>query len=201
MQAFAIIGATPIDTADVIRLFGALHRHNASLDARFELALGWERLVQDYLQQSQESQDSAWLLAQHDGHVIGFVLVEVHTESPLYRYRRWAEIVGLYVEPEYRGSNVAQLLMEHAYAWAVQHNLPVMQLYVTASNDQAQQFYAKQGFETRQHILRRSLTTADVQPEHIVEHVQHRLHFSESGGRPFDMHGHSHAPSEPRANG
>ncbi|MDP9316971.1 MAG: GNAT family N-acetyltransferase [Chloroflexota bacterium] len=196
MHAFAIIGATPSDTADVVRLFGALHRHNASLDPRFELAAGWERLVQEYLLQSQESQDSAWLLAQHDGCAIGFVLVEVHTESPLYRYRRWAEIVGLYVEPEYRGSNVAQLLMEHAYAWAVQHNLRVMQLYVTASNDQAQRFYAKQGFETRQLILRRTLTTADVQPEDVVEHAQHRLHFSESGARPLDMHGHSHAPSE-----
>lgn len=196
MQPFAIIGATPADTADVVRLFGALHQYNTNLDQRFELASGWEQLVQEYLQQSQTSEDSAWLLARHDGHAIGFVLVEVHTDSPLYRYRRWAEIVGLYVEPEYRGSNVAHLLMEHAYAWGVQHNLREMQLYVTAANEQAQRFYTKQGFETRQHILRRTLTTADVQPEVLAEHPQHRLHFAESGARPLDMHGHRHTENE-----
>ena len=192
MPPIDIVEATPADSADVIRLFGALHCYNTALDTHFALADGWETLVQQYLEQSEHSDDSIWLLARHTDQTIGFVLVEVHSDSPLYRHRRWAEIVGLYVEESYRGSDVASLLMEHAYEWAVQHRLRMMQLYVTEANQQAQRFYHKQGFSTSQVIMRRALTSADAQHASPAEHPQQRLHFSESGARPLDMHGHTH---------
>ncbi len=192
MPSIIINAATPKDTVEVIRLFGELHHFNASLDPRFELADNWRQLVETYIEQMQQSQDSAWLLARHDHQTIGFVLVEVHIESPLYRHRRWAEIVGLYVVPEYRGSNVAHLLMDHAYDWALQHKLRIMQLYVTSTNERAQSFYRKQGFADSQLIMRRALTDADLQDETLDEHSHHRLHFSEGGARPIDMHGHTH---------
>lgn len=197
MPSITINAATLTDTVDVIRLFGELHHFNASLDPRFELAGNWEQLVETYIEQLQQSNDSAWLLARHEHQTIGFVLVEVHTDSPLYRHRHWAEIVGLYVTPEYRGSNVAHLLMDRAYDWAVQHNLRVMQLYVTAANQRAHAFYSKQGFEDSQLIMRRWITQADLQDDVQTEHSHHRLHFSEGGGRPIDMHGHTHE-EEPR---
>lgn len=192
MLVIEINPATPADASEAIRLFGELHRFNTSLDQRFALADGWEQLVEEYLVQLREAEDSIWLLARHEGNAVGFVLVETHTDSPLYRHRRWAEIVGLYVDPAYRGSHVAQLLMEHAYDWAMRHNFRVMQLYVTAANHPARRFYEKQGFGTSQMIMRRTLTVDDVQDESLSEHPQHRLHFSEGGARPLDMHGHSH---------
>lgn len=196
MHLINIAAATPADGADVIRLFGALHRYNTTLDARFALAEGWEMLVQNYLEQSEYSDDSIWLLARDGAQPIGFVLVEIHTDSPLYRHRRWAEIVGLYVEEAYRGQDVAELLMQHAYDWAVQRRLQVMQLYVTAANQQAQRFYNKQSFVISQVIMRRALTATDGQAPAPVEHPQERLHFSEGGARPLDMHGHSHTIDE-----
>lgn len=197
MQSIDIVVATPADGAEVIRLFGALHRFNTALDSHFALAEGWEKLVQLYLEQSEESDDSTWLLARDGPRTIGFVLVEVHTDSPLYRHRRWAEIVGLYVEETYRGSQVAQLLMERAYAWAHQQRIQMMQLYVTAANQPAQRFYSKQGFSVSQLIMRRALTDADAQPSAADEHPPQRLHFSESGARPLDMHRHRHGqPAE-----
>ncbi len=195
MQQITIVEATPADAPEAIRLFGELHRFNAGLDPRFELAEDWEQLVQQYLQQSHRSHDSSWFLAWQDARAIGFVLVEVHTDSPLYRHRRWAEIVGLYVEPAYRGKQVAHLLMEHAYAWALQHNLRIMQLYVTATNVHAQQFYAKEGFVISQAILRRTLTGEQALHEVPAEHPHQRLHFSEGGARPLDMHEYIHTES------
>ncbi len=201
MQPIAIITATPEDASDVIRLWGALHRYNADLDPRFELAAGWEALVQEYLAQSQDSDDSVWFLACQDGVAVGFVLVEVHTDSPLYRHRRWAEIVGLYVEPGYRGGDVAQRLMDRAYTWALGHQLHVMQLYVTASNLPAQRFYTKQGFANSQVIMRRFLSDSGPAVEQIAEHSHQRLHFSEGGARPIDMHGHRHTERDPGTKG
>jgi GNAT superfamily N-acetyltransferase len=193
MGRIKIVSATPADAAEVIRLFGALHRYNSNLDSRFELADGWEDLVRQYLQQSEDSADSVWFLARDNFRVVGFVLVEIHLDSPLYRHRRWAEIVGLYVEPEYRGSAVATLLMEHAYSWAVSHNLRAMQLYVTAANEPARRFYSKQGFADSQVIMRRTLSADDALEDFLPIHSHERLHFSEGGARPLDMHERAHS--------
>ncbi len=187
-----IMQATVRDTPDLIYLFGELHRYNAELDPRFELADDWEQLVSEYVEQAENSEESAWLLARIGDGLVGFVLVEVHCDAPFYRYRRWAEIVSLYVEPEFRGSGVAETLMQHAYDWARQHNLRVMQLYVTASNERAQRFYAKQGFVISQHIMRRTISD-DIQAHELaVLHYASRLHFSEGGARPLDMHERMH---------
>jgi ribosomal protein S18 acetylase RimI-like enzyme len=176
--------ATSGDANDVIRLFGALHRYNAALDPRFELVDNWADLVAVYLEQSHHSDESAWLLAHVGTQVVGFVLVEVHTDSPLYKHRRWAEIVGLYVDEEHRGGDVADRLMEHAYAWAQEHQLHTMQLYVTATNERAHRFYARHGFEPSQQILRRTLLPMP-DAEQAVPPVRDRLHFGEGGTRPF----------------
>ncbi len=199
MHLIDITTATPEDASDVIRLWGALHRYNAGLDARFELAAGWETLVQEYLAQSQDSHDSVWFLACRNGVAIGFVLVEVHTDSPLYRHRRWAEIVGLYVEPSYRGGDVAERLMERAYDWALRQQLHVIQLYVTSANLLAQRFYTKQGFVNSQLIMRRFLSDTGPTVEPTADHSHQRLHFSEGGARPIDMHGHRHTERDPGA--
>lgn len=180
--------ADPTDAADAIRLFGALHQHNTQLDPHFVLAEGWEQLVEEYLRESQQADESVWLLACDNGTAIGFVLVEVHTDSPLYRHRRWAEIVGLYVDPAYRGTIVAHTLMEHAYAWAIDHHLRIMQLYVTATNEPAQRFYSKQGFDTSQVIMRRRCSSDDLIDPELPAPQHQRLHFSESGARPMNMH-------------
>lgn len=196
MQPIEIVVATPADAAEVIRLFGELHRYNTELDPDFALADGWEQLVYQYLEQSEDSADSSWFLARDNSRAVGFVLVEVHADSPLYRRRYWAEIVGLYVEPEYRGSEVANLLMEHAYAWALRRNLSVMQLYVTATNHPAHRFYCKEGFVDTQIIMRRVLTRSEALGEVRPKHSHQRLHFSERGARPLDMHEHTHSNHE-----
>jgi ribosomal protein S18 acetylase RimI-like enzyme len=190
--------ATVEDATEVIRLFGALHAHNASLDACFELAEGWPDLVHTYLEQSLRSEESIWLVAAGQEHLAGFVLVEVHADSPLYRHRHWAEIVGLYVEPEARGSGVARRLMERAYVWAAARGLPRVQLYVSTPNIAAQSFYRREGFEATQFIMRRMLSTdAHAPTDARSDHAPDRLHFSEGGERPLDMHGHRHPHAEP----
>ena len=184
VETIQIREATVEDQADVIRLFGELHRYNAELDPRFALADKWQDLVGTYLEQSFHSDESIWLIARAQERAIGFVLVEVHYDSPLYKYRRWAEIVGLYVEPEQRGGEVADLLMQHAYAWAEARNLCTMQLYVTASNVRAQRFYERHGFDISQLIMRRALAT-EPRVNGSTPSGADRLHFSEGGSRPF----------------
>lgn len=157
IEQITIHEAQAHDADDAVRLFGALHRYNAELDPCFALVDDSDALVATYVQQSFHSDQNIWLLARAEGRVVGFVLVEIHSDSPFYKHRRWGEIVGLFVESDYRGSEAADLLMEHAYAWAQTHQLRAIQLYVTASNERAQRFYARHDFDTSQYVMRRTL--------------------------------------------
>lgn len=179
-----IRAATPADAAEATRLFGALHKYNAALDPCFALADHWEDLVEQYIQQSQHSDERLWLLGYANDQAVGFVLAEVHTDVPLHKHRRWAEIVGLYVDDEHRGGEVADRLMAQTYAWAAQHQLHSIQLYVTATNTRAQHFYARHGFHTTQQIMRRTIETTATD-DHAAVPATARLHFREGGTRPF----------------
>jgi GNAT superfamily N-acetyltransferase len=75
----------------------------------------------------------------------------------LWRRREWVEVEALYVEDRWRGRGVAAALLARACAWATRVGQPVVQLYVTASNERALRFYRREGFELTQTILRKVL--------------------------------------------
>ena len=73
----------------------------------------------------------------------------------MWRYRDWVEVEALYVEDEWRGQGCGAALLASTCGWAESVGLPVVQLYVTASNKHALDFYRRQGFRETQAILRK----------------------------------------------
>ncbi len=162
--AYAVTAAGPDDVAAVTRLFGALHRYNASLDPAFALADGWEELLRDHFLRTHEDQGALWLLArpcrESGGRFrepVGLLLVEAHRDSPLFRERSWAELVALYVAPERQGSGLATRLLDEAITWASAGGFDRLQLYVTATNLRARAFYRRSGLRPTQEIWRMEL--------------------------------------------
>jgi GNAT superfamily N-acetyltransferase len=150
------------DLADLKRLFLKLHRFNARLDPRFALAADWERHLGDLGAHTPSGRPRLALLAREGGQPAGFVLAAVHHDAPLWRHRTWAEVEALYVEPSWRGAGLADALLERACAWAAGLGMPVVQLYVTASNSRAIRFYERQGFRPAQAIMRAVLPDAEM---------------------------------------
>lgn len=172
----------------VARLFAALHRFNAGLDSRFRLAEGWQSLLREHFERTHTAPGALWLLAWCGEEPVGLLLLEAHTDSPLFAERRWAELVALYVAPGQRGGNLAERLVEAAKAWAAEHGFDRLQLYVTASNDRARRFYARCGLAPVQEIWRAELapapgvhvprdpsSRADGLPAHQTELGHHQL--------------------------
>ena len=145
------------DADEIVALFGALHRYNASLDANFALADDWEALLRDTFRATWQQADHLWLLVRHGHRAVGLLIAAVHTDSPLFRHCQWVEIEALYVAPDHRGLGIADRLLNRAYAWADTQGLSRVQLYVTASNQRAQSIYTDQGFTVTQAIMRKSL--------------------------------------------
>ena len=156
---WALQRAQPADVAAVKVLFRRLHAFNAALDARFALSDRWETPFEAAMQRAVHSADSICLLARERRTDLpcGFVLAAVHRDSDLWQYREWVEIEALYVDAPWHGGGLAASLLGQVYTWAEGIGQPVVQLYVTASNERAIRFYQHAGFHTTQEIMRKVL--------------------------------------------
>lgn len=152
-----VVPAQPADCDMVISLFGALHTYNASLDSHFALSDDWEVLLRREFSETCGRNDRLWLLVKDGEKAVGLLIAAVHTDSPMFKHRRWVEIEALYVADSHRGMGVARDLLNRAYGWAEAQGLPRVQLYVTATNVRAQAVYNEQGFSVTQAIMRKSL--------------------------------------------
>jgi GNAT superfamily N-acetyltransferase len=158
--AITIAPAAPADDEVVRALFGALHMYNTALDPRFALADGWEAVLDQHLLHVREAGHGLTLLAWCGQEPVGLAMFDGHLDSPLFRHRRWCELLALYVAGEARGAGVADRLLEDGIAWARARGYERMQLYVTATNLPAKRFYARSGFRPVQEIWRRELDAA-----------------------------------------
>ena len=156
--------ADPGDDAIVTTLFHALHTFNASLDRRFMLADGWESVLAEHLAHERRHEHGATFLAYSGGCPAGLLMMDAHTDSPLFQRRHWAEILALYVVPDQRGEGVADRLIDEGLSWTRDHGLARIQLYVTATNVRAKRFYSRAEFGPIQEIWCRDLDVATGEP-------------------------------------
>ncbi len=145
------------DCDAVITLFEALHAYNASLDPHFALSDDWQTILREQFRSTYDDPDMLWILVKEGNTAVGLLIAAVHTDSPLFRHRRWVEVQALYVADSHRRMGIARSLLDFAYAWAQALHLPRIQLYVTASNLRAQSVYSDEGFATSQAIMRKKL--------------------------------------------
>jgi GNAT superfamily N-acetyltransferase len=148
----AVRPATAADAWAIRALFAALHEFNASLEPRFALAEGWERLLIEQLERECTTSSGVTLVAWDGGVPVGLAMAAEHTDSTMFRHRRWAELTALYVVPAARGGDVADRLLAAALAWARSRGDDEVRLYVTAANERARRFYASAGFRPLQEI-------------------------------------------------
>ena len=156
--AISIKPATLDDIDELVRMFAHLHAFNASLNEQFELAGNWEAMLRHQLEATHGEERTAIWIAWQDGLPAGLLMVEEQHGSPLFAQRRWAEITGIFVEREHRGTDVSHNLIARAYDWASSRKLDDIRLYVTTNNDRARAFYESEGFTHIQEIWSRPIT-------------------------------------------
>ena len=152
---------TPRDLPQVSELFGALHAFNATFDKHFELGDEWPTHLAEALSRSFDQPDALWVLAWDGDQAVGMLLAETHFDPPIFRRRYWLELSALYVKPSHRRHGVARLLVDHLVAWAHERKFDTVQLYVSAGNTGARDFYAREGFTVLQEIWRKRLPAAE----------------------------------------
>ncbi|TVR71943.1 MAG: GNAT family N-acetyltransferase [Sphaerobacteraceae bacterium] len=166
-NALTIRAASTEDTWAVRKLFKGLHDFNASLDPRFSLAENWEQYLDEHLKREWNGARSLTLIAWEGERPIGLLMLAGYSDSPLFQYRHWAEILALFIDPEVRGGMLALRFVRMAKSWAKDHGYDRIQLYVTATNERAKRFYQKCKFEPVQEIWR--LELGDGVPDFVFD--------------------------------
>ncbi len=162
--AIAVRPATQADLPRVSELFGALHAYNATFDKAFELSDAWPTYLAEAFTRAVDQPDALWILAWDGDEAVGLLIAETHLEPPIFRRGQWLELSALYVRPSHRRYGVARQLVDYLTAWAEARGLDAIQLYVSAANVGARDFYARQGFTVLQEIWRKRLASPDAAP-------------------------------------
>ncbi|HEX4205607.1 MAG TPA: GNAT family N-acetyltransferase [Ktedonobacteraceae bacterium] len=162
----------------VAQLFAALHDYNTSLDEKFALAAQWQPLLREHFVRTYQSEDALWLLAWMNNEPVGLLILELHIDSPLFQHHHWVELVALYVAPACRRMGLARRLMAQAEDWTTAYGCDRMQLYVTAQNERARDFYRQCGWQPVQEIWRMQVgplsttTISSVDPSGQTENTE-----------------------------
>jgi ribosomal protein S18 acetylase RimI-like enzyme len=111
-----------------------------------------------YLDAECAAHNGCIIMAQCGQQIAGFICVVESTrnEAPD-DPAPFAQIHDIYVKPEYRGQDVADMLMAEAERFARGNGAAVIRLGVLDGNERARAFYAKLGFHEYAHVLTKTL--------------------------------------------
>jgi ribosomal protein S18 acetylase RimI-like enzyme len=84
--------------------------------------------------------DRAIFVATTGGLSVGLV-AGIATEAP-----NAAELISMWVDPDWRGRGIGDQLVSRVIDWATEHGLQTIQLWVAEGNQEAERLYRRHGF-------------------------------------------------------
>jgi GNAT superfamily N-acetyltransferase len=138
--------------ADLCGLFLGLYHHHEPYSPR--LVADWERRWRTQLSGGTER---LILLGRVDGEAVALMNSRINRTSGVYD-EAFGFIEDAYVEPEQRGSGLAQALLQRTEAWCASRGIDLLRLSVHAQNEIGRHFWDKSGFEPMLQIVTKTLT-------------------------------------------
>ena len=86
--------------------------------------------------------DKEYILAEENGNIVGFILVEVSTV-----YKGSASIIDLFIVEDFRAQGLGKKLMEKGMQWLQEHGVKKVRVSAHKSNAAAIHLYKEFGFE------------------------------------------------------
>lgn len=148
-----IRAAVAADTDTICDLYDTLFQEMADLQPEyFQLA----RQSRGFLLSIIEAEDADILLAEEDGRLLGFALVQESSTPPLgcLIRHRYAYLMDACVVEEERSKGTGSYLVESVKTWAQRRNLDYVELNVLSNNDRAISVYQREGFEEEMRTMR-----------------------------------------------
>lgn len=93
------------------------------------------------------SEEAEVLVAVVEDQLIGSGYAKLLDAKPYQKYKKYAYLGFMYVEPAYRGQGINKLILERLISWAKARNISEVRLQVYDENTIAKNAYHKVGFK------------------------------------------------------
>ena len=136
-MAFEIRAANPDEVDSLIGLYEWLFAPPGSRPAQWD-----PRRAEVALRQAIDSHDSAVLVADDEGRLVGFCTAYQDLHSVRFGYRAWVE--DLAIDPDRRSEGIGRALLEAAKDWARERGATHLELDSGEARIDAHRFYERQ---------------------------------------------------------
>lgn len=120
--------------------------HDAWDSAKYGFLPHPEQRYQNWLGKLTNSDSSAFLVAEDEENLVGFLVATVEREIPIYRLKEFAFIHDIWVEPDYRQRGVARQMVILAVEIFQKMDIHQIRLDTAAINEAARRLFASCGF-------------------------------------------------------
>lgn len=159
-MTFAIREATPEDYAAINELTREEDSLHASSRPDVFVNPPVRTLSTEQLDELRGAPDSALVVAEAEGTVVGFTLVVEHARDPsikLFLAPKFVTLRDLVVTSSHRRRGIGAALVRSAEAWAREHGAERLELTVWEFNADAIEFYRSLGYDTDHRRMSRTL--------------------------------------------
>lgn len=135
--------STSDDVQDLVDSYAWLFAHPGTPPAEWDPAVAEARLQKLLASPSA----SVVLVAEADGHMVGFCSVYLDIESVRFGQRAWVE--DLAVAPGYRSQGIGKQLLDQAKQWASRQGATHIELESSIARTEAHRFYEREAPSSR----------------------------------------------------
>ncbi|MGD9690119.1 MAG: N-acetyltransferase family protein [Phycisphaerales bacterium] len=150
--------ATAADVPAVLPMVAAICALHEGLDPeRYAMLPDVVARYERWLPQRATDPRSVFLVAEHEGRVIGFLVASIERNIPIYRLDEYAFIHDTWVEPGHRRRGVARELVREAVERFRALGVRQVRLETAGENEPARRLFASCGFRAGTIDMLRSL--------------------------------------------
>ncbi|MEK6972518.1 MAG: GNAT family N-acetyltransferase [archaeon] len=118
---------------------------------------GMGPIYEKFLRLNFESKKGTVFIAEADKALVGYILVFIKDEIPIYENKKVGYVSDLYVKEQFRHKGISSELMNKAIGWFKQKKLKVAAIPLYAANKHAYSIYKKYGFMDYRLEMRRKV--------------------------------------------
>ncbi len=140
--------ATARDLHAVMALWNELVDYHHALDPRFgRSAPEAQEKFRSWMEQGLDDPERLLLVAEHQGHVLGFVHVLIKPTPPVFPRPRTGFVTDLAVSAGHRRGGIGRALVQAVRGWCAEQGLEDLGLGVAVRNPAGLAFWSAMGFE------------------------------------------------------
>jgi GNAT superfamily N-acetyltransferase len=104
------------------------------------------KIIESFVRRMIRSKNGLVLLAEIDDYPVGYLILMIRKNIPVFQLENLGEITDIYVRPDFVGTGVSTRMKEEAFAWLKKKGIKKVTLNMFPDNKHAFNIYTKWGF-------------------------------------------------------